>query len=270
MSHHESSTPAWVSPWGLVAFILGTVGLLAASLVGEWLVTVLLSAVGLVVVVLGMRATGEERTSSDGAWLALGGAMNGLVLCLAIVFPGLLNNRWAIDFAVPQTDPNEQVVVPRDAPRDPGKVLTAEDWVDAATEAIRQDDLLLSVESVRVGNLPDRGPAAFVLVHIQFANIGPTTVHFQGFDREKNLPVLADTSGSEYVFVDQRQRVPASGEPVFNAPRRGGMALSATKSQGYQLVFESPPLGFKTLKMELPASAWGRKGVFQFIVSRPF
>jgi hypothetical protein len=262
--------PAWVSPWGLAAFLLGTAALLAASLIGERLVTLLLSAGGLTAVVLGRRATGAERKTSDGAWLALGGAMSGLVLCLTIISPGVLNNRWAIDFAVPQADPDEQVVVPLNKPRDQGTVLTADDWVDAAKEAIRQDELLLNVESVRVGPLADKGPGAYVAVHLQFANIGSATINFQGFDREKNLPVLTDTSGSSYAFVEQRQRTPASGEVVFGPPKRGGMALSPTKHQGYLLVFEAPALGFQTLKMELPASAWGRKGTYQFLVSKPF
>ena len=263
--------PAWVSPWGLTAFVLGTVALLAASLIGERLVTLLLSAGGLVVVVLGRQATSSpRRKTSDRAWLAPGRAMGGLVLCLTILTPGLLNNRWAIDFAVPQADPDEQIVVPIDKPRDQGTVLTADDWVDASTQASRQDDLLLSVESVRVGPLADKGPVAYVAVHLQFANIGSGTINFQGFDRDKNLPVLSDSSGSSYTFVEQRQRVPASGEPVFGVPKRGGLALSATKHQGYLLVFESPPLGFKTLKMELPALAWGRKGRYQFLISKPF
>jgi hypothetical protein len=262
--------PPWVSQWGLAAFILGTVSLLAASLVGEWLVTLLLAASGLVIVVLGRRATGAGRTRSDGVWLALGGALNGLVLCLAIVFPGLLNNRWAIDFAVPRADPDEQVVVPVNKPRDQGTVLTADDWVDASKDAIRQDDLLLNVESVRVGPVADKGPGAYVAVHLQFANVGSATINFQGFDRDAHLPVLTDASGISYTFVEQRQRTPASGEAVFGPPKRGGMSLSATKSQGYLLVFDSPPLGLKSMKVALPASAWGRKGVYQFLISRPF
>ncbi|HWY86911.1 MAG TPA: hypothetical protein VNX28_09315 [Gemmataceae bacterium] len=262
--------PAWVSPWGLAALMLGTAALLAASLIGERLVTLLLSAGGLTAVVLGRRATGAERTSSDGVWLALAGALSGLVLVLTIFSPGVLNNRWAIDFAVPQVDPDEQVVVPLNKPRDQGTVLTADDWVDASKDAIRQDDLLLNVESVQVGPLEDKGPGAYGAVHIRFANIGSGTINFQGFDRDMNLPVLTDTSGSSYAFVEQRQRTPASGEVVFGPPKRGGMALSPTKHQGYLLVFESAPSGPKAMKMELPASAWGRKGRYQFLISRPF
>ena len=196
--------------------------------------------------------------------------MSGLVLCLAIFSPGLLNNRWALDFAVPKPNQDEQVVIPRDQPRDPGKVLTTEDWVDAATEAIRQDDMLLRVESVQVGSFADKGPTAYVLVHLQFANIGSGTITFHGFDRDKHLPVLSDTLGSSYAFAEQRQRVPASGEPLFAPPKQGGMTLSATKAQGYQLVFESPPSGFKSLKLELPATAWGRDGEYKFLISKPF
>jgi len=176
--------PAWVSPWGLAALMLGTAALLAASLIGERLVTLLLSAGGLTAVVLGRRATGAERTSSDGVWLALAGALSGLVLVLTIFSPGVLNNRWAIDFAVPQVDPDEQVVVPLNKPRDQGTVLTADDWVDASKDAIRQDDLLLNVESVQVGPLEDKGPGAYGAVHIRFANIGSGTINFQGFDHE--------------------------------------------------------------------------------------
>jgi hypothetical protein len=244
--------------------------LLSASLVGARGLTLGLATLGLVMVVPGIAAAKEKPQARDRGWLALGGGMSGLILCLALLFPGVLNSYWAIDFAVDQPEQDLLVAAPREEPKGEGKTLGADDGADAAREVIRHNELLVSVESVRAGPLADKGQASYGLVHLQFANIGSAPIAFTGFEKGKRQPALTDTSGRAYAFLEQRQRLRARGEPVFDAPKTGGVELFATGSQGYLLVFELPPGGLKTLKLEVPAQAWGRKGMYQFLISGPF
>jgi hypothetical protein len=276
LPEEESSMPAWASPWGLAAFTLATVGLLSASVPGVRIHTLVLAATGLVVALLGIPATQGERRTKDRVWLTLGGSLSGWILLMALFTPGLLNNRWALDVAVPRADPDKQVAVPRDQLKDQGRPVTADDGADAATELVRQHDLLVSVEAVKAGRLPDKGKASFLLVQFRLANIGQETITFQGFDRANHQPVLTDSAGRTFVFLEQRQRQQAKGAAVFATTNSGAVPLAALNRQDCLLVFEAPSAGFKTLKLEvpakldLPASAWGRNGMVHFRIAGLF
>jgi hypothetical protein len=222
-----------------------------------------------VLATLGLLATKETSQAKDRAWLTLSGGMCALLLLVTFFLPGTLNNYWALNVTVVEPERDQFIAVPRDDPKGDGKRLGTDDAADAATEVIRHDDLLLSVETVKAGQLPDKNRLAVGLVHLQFANIGSGPITFKGFDNDKHRPALTDTSGRAYAFLEQRQRLRSSGDPVF-APRPGGVELHATESQGYLLVFELPLGGLKTLKLELPAAAWGRQGVYQFFITGPF
>jgi hypothetical protein len=269
----DSSVPEWVSPWGLSAFVLATVGLLSASVVGIRMLTLGLTALGLVVALLGIAATKEERTTKDGVWLILGVLLSGLIILMTLFMPGLLNNRWALDVAVAAANPDKQVAVPREQPLGEGRPLRADESVDAATEGIRQDDLLIRVESVKAGQLPDKGKASFVLVHFRLGSMGHQTITFQGFDRDVHKPLLTDNAGRSYAFLEQRKRLGTSTGTFFDTKASGGVDVAPLVQQDYLLVFESSNASLKLelpAKLEVPAPAWGRKGVCQFRIAAFF
>jgi hypothetical protein len=135
---------ARICPWGMAAFVLAVLALLLASLVGVRWLTLTLSALGALVALMGIPATGTARESKDRVWLALGGILSGVVLCLTLFVPGLINDFWSLDVAVPETDPNQLVLVPHNQPRDPGRSMAADDWADTVKEATRQGDLLFA------------------------------------------------------------------------------------------------------------------------------
>ena len=68
---------ARISPWGLGAFILGVVGLLAASLVGIRSLTAALAAAGVVVACLGALVAWKTRNFQAEFWTLLGGTLSG-------------------------------------------------------------------------------------------------------------------------------------------------------------------------------------------------
>jgi hypothetical protein len=267
----KSKLPPWISLWGLAAAMLATAGLLTASLVGERLLTLALAGLGVAAAAKGVADTGQNRQKKDRVWLQIGGSMSGLLLFVTIFYPGLINHYWAISAAVIQEQPDKQVAVPRDQPLDEGRLLFGEDCADAGTEVIRHQSLLLSVESVKAGPLPNKGKANYILVHCRLANVGAGMISFTGFDKGKHQPVLSDDVGRTYTFVEQRRRLPSrEREPLFDAPATSGVELSARAYQDYLLVFEALGSGLKTLKLELPAAAWKQPGVCQFRIAGAF
>lgn len=262
------SLPAWLSPWGLGGFALGGLGLLLASLTGVRLLTITLAAVGLGIVVLGVWATRKERETKDTIWLSLGGLMAGVVLCLSLFSPGLLNIRWALDQAVVQTDVNVQTRVPRDKPQQEGKPVAPEDWIDASTEALRQDDVVVRVESVFAGDLAEMG-GNYLQVHLRLTNSGQVrTIKFEGFGTDKHKPILSDDSGRSYSFVEQwPKRLNAKGLEWDRAGQRFG-ELTPAGLLDRLLIFQMPPAGVENFKLEVPAAAWGRKGTCKLRIPR--
>lgn len=250
----------WVNPYGAGAFALATAALLSASLVGVRMLTIVLAIVGLLVPALGVFAGKEHREIKDWVWFTLGSAMNGLVLFLALFMPGFLNAFWALDVAVP-TDPDKQVAVPRDQPRAAGKPLTADDWVDAGVEAIRQDTVLVRVKSIKSGSS--------LQIHLEIVNLGSEMITITGLGVDKNTPGLTDGSGHSYEFVKRQQRTNIEGPLVFADVAEKGVELGMNERQDYLLLFEAPPSGID-LKLEVPTSAWGRNGRCKFRIPATF
>jgi hypothetical protein len=249
-----------MSPWGVAAATLAGLGLLQASLVGVRWLTTLLAVLGIAAVVLGIVFTRRNMKTKDRTWLTLGGALSGVVLLVVHYSPGTLNLRWGMDFPVAQNDPNKMERISREHPELEGKPLSAEDWVDASTEAIRQDDVGIRVESVSAGELPEVGPKSYLQVHLRLLNFGQNRlIKVEGFDTDRNKPLLTDDSGRSYPLLEVWPRKGSKAPPVFekSAPQTG---LSPGRRLDRLLIFQLPAAGVGALKLEVPASAWGRKG----------
>ncbi len=269
MRDQDEEQGFWISPWGAAAFGAGALALLQASVLGLWWLTVGLAALGLLLVAWGVQATREDRRGSDQVWFAVGGCLSGVVLLLALAAPGLLNGRWVIDTSVPRPDLESQVVVGRNEFLAEGRPLEAGDWADAATEAIRQGDVFVRVESVQVGPPPGKPDTPCLLVHLHVKNCRHQTVTVEGFAGDRQ-PVLNDEAGGTCPFLEALPRVPAKGAPVFDASASQAAELGPLERQDYLLVFAAPPSASEALKLEVPASAWGRKGACRFRIARLF
>jgi putative heme-binding domain-containing protein len=157
------------------------------------------------------------------------------------------------DYPIPEDDPNRLVLVSAKRPMEPGKPLADGEWADADTQGIRQDDLLLCLDAVKAGRLPEKGAAAYLLVNLRLTQIRHERKNtFQGFANDKHRPVLTDASGRSYAFLGHRSRKPF--------PSKFEISLHVD----HWLIFELPPDAVNALNLELPASAWGRQGVCRF------
>ncbi len=239
--------------------------MLLASVVGSRSLTLTLAVLGLVMAPVGLAASWRKRRLADRIWLALGATLSGVVLVLVLYAPGKLNDLWALDIPVAQSDRNQLLRVPRNNPMSPGQPLSAEDWVDSGTELIRQDDVIVRIVSVQTGPVPDKGEC--FLVHLQIRNSNnQQTIALTPLSNDQHKPVLTDDSGRSYPFLEARPKDETSrGTPVqFRAPDGRGVELAPRTWLDCQLVFTPPPAGVGTLKLEVPTSAWGRKAVCKF------
>lgn len=240
-----------VNVWGLAALALAAVGWAVAGLgLARW-PAIVLALAGLGVVATGVLVL-PPRAGRRG-WLGLGSGACLLLLALASWKPSWLNPRWAIDVAVPGTNPQQFLLIGRDD-KEVIKVLGPEERANAA-QAIRQGDVVIEIDSVRVmppswkktssGHLP----AVKLCIALHISNVGylhRVPCQMAGEGKE---PVVVDDSGRAYSLS------PSTEEPRTLLP---GQALDVV------LVFDPPPAGVAHLDLDLPAAALGSAGTFRF------
>jgi putative heme-binding domain-containing protein len=247
---------AKICPWALVCLLLAAAGVAVATLTGVRWLTLTLASLGVVTVIVGMAAARRKHTADDWAWLGLGTALSSAVLGITLFAPGSLNPNWDAETPLVQTDSEELVRIPADQPEDPGRHLGEEEWVDSASEGIRQDDLIVVVKGARAGEaLGTSGSARLeVTLWARQLRVG-RTIHYEEFARDRHTPVLTDAAGRRYAFLGH---YPIRFSKVFDVmPHR----------LDYILTFELPATGVEPLKLSLPASAWGNKGAYRFVIN---
>jgi hypothetical protein len=264
----EPMTIAGAQPLSLAPFVFAAVALMAGAFFGLRTVTLGASALGLVALLLGAGARG--MSGADRAWSGVGGILCALVLGVTLLAPGFINLRWTMEKEVLPPDPNEMEIVDRDWPKKKGRAPEPNEWADATREAFKQDDVLVRIDSMKTGPLPDRG-GKFVLVHWRLGHPGHGVgLKFYGFTQEKPA-VLTDEAGNSYPFVEQRLRNLLKGPPAYFEPwQPRELRVPPLRFSDFLLVFAGSPPASMPLKLEMPAAAWGRKGVCRLRIPGPF
>jgi hypothetical protein len=262
--------PPWMSAWGFGSLLLGGLALMTALFLSPRWLPLVLAGLGVATVAVGVVKTGKKGNANDGLWLAAGGILSLVVLGLTLIAPGILNRYWAMDEAVARPDP-QQLVALSDRLDDKGRTLAPTDTADAVTESIGQDGVSLRIMSVGIGAIEGKGAKQLLLVRVRVSSAGyQQAITFEGFSTDKHRPTLKGAGGEPYAFLEQRARKLPAGGVVFLAAAAQPVAIPPTRFLDYQLVFEPPPAEFPALILELPASAWGRKGVCRFRIDRFF
>jgi hypothetical protein len=257
----SSALPAWLNGWGAVAFFLASLALLFAAFTFPRLVTISLAVLGFLVGLAGVLASLPEWKTKDGVWLLLGGGGSALLLLLALFRPGALNSQWGMDFAVAEPDANKQMLMSRD-----GKTETRElgpgERIDAETNALRQGDVLIRVESVVVDRVLEKNqPGLLITLHI--ANAGPLReVVYHGQGSDEHLAVVRDSQGNK---LPRRNPGPRAKK---STPLKTVSLFPLHETKDF-LLFDPPWSGTAHLELDLPA-AWGREGVCKFKIPRTF
>lgn len=258
----SSALPGWINAWGAIAFTLTALALLlAAFTLPRWL-TISFAALGLLLGLAGILAQREQWRIKDGLWLALGGGGSGLLLLAALFRPGWVNDRWGMDFVVPEPDRNTQMMVSRDNQSEI-KELKGGERVDARTHAIRQGDVFVRVESAVVERVQEKDPPV-LLITLHIANVGPLrNIPYHGQAGGETHAVVRDSRGKELQRRDLGERAKKAGQV-------GAVTILPTHEIKDALAVEAPWSGTAEVEVDLPASAWGNEGVCKFTLPEAF
>jgi putative heme-binding domain-containing protein len=255
-THAAKASSGWWSYWGLAALACAAVAVVFGVLTGVKSLTLALATVGLALALTAVWANCRSARKSRWGIIASGAVCSAAVLGLGLAAPGLLNSFWAMDALHVEAVTDQLEAVPREDALKEGKPLTGDDWANAVAEAIRQDDLVIQIEGVRMGQLPERGSESFLLVHFvmtQFKH--DRTVKFERYTSTGVTPRLTDETGRSYRFIGERVRKPPSKFDVL-------------LKVDHLLLFEPAPPTVRSLKLELPAAAWQREGVCRFLLTK--
>jgi hypothetical protein len=235
--------------------------LLAAFALPRFL-TLCFAGIGFLLALAGAVAPREEWKVKDKVWLGLGGGGSGVLLLLALFRPSWVNDRWGMDFAVPEPDRNKQMMVSRDNHSEV-KELRGDDRVDAQTHAIRQGDMLIRVESAMVDRVPGQDqPVLLIALHI--ANVGQLhLITYHGQASGEHPAVLRDSRGKEL----QRRDL---GDQAKKAGQIGTVSILPIHEAKDLVAAEAPWSGTAHIELDLPAAAWGREGVCKFTIPATF
>jgi putative heme-binding domain-containing protein len=244
-----TATSSRLSPLSLITVLLASAALIAASAVGIRWLTIALTILGLIAGLLGILGYRGRNNRPSRISSTAGTLLNASVLLLTLLAPTLLNPFWIAHSA--SVDLNALVVVSRTKSRDPGKPLTADEWVNSVQDGIRQGDLFIQLQSVKSDRLPDRGTGTFLLVNLRIDQLHDgQAIRTERFGKGGHEPKLTDDTGREYAFLgDRARRLPSKFDRLFMLDQF--------------LVFELPGK-VQYLNLTLPASAWGRTGLCRF------
>ncbi len=256
--------PEWVRPAGSIALLLGAAALIGAFSPRLHFLAAPLSGLGLLLGLVALVTARRVRTPCFTP--AAGAGLSGLVLLLVTV-PALAAAVYRLRHpaAAPALAAIRVVPLSGDA-LDPD--LTQAEWVDASRAALQQHNVGVQVVSATLGPLPAADAARKVkaaaekclIIRLRAQQVygGDQTV---GEGKAEVSPLnrrpqvtLRDETGRVYRQV--------SAEPA--SPRvSSASGVPATEDV---FVFEAPPPGVKSLRLEVPAAAWGGAGAFRFAI----
>jgi hypothetical protein len=250
-----------------VAFVLAAAAVLCASSLALCGLVVPLSAAGLLA---GLAAFGLARLryGSRRPLPAAGAAASGLVLLAALMFPALLGPTYVVYRQQETEDPGASTRAQPLSGQSGATPVGDAEWADASQAGLLHGGLHVRVVEVSVG--PVKGPAIpkkkqrggkYLVVRLRVQKIegGNDLASREGkppSPREAEVrATLTDSAGQAYAQQDLFDLSSAQGRRVSVFP----VALVETV-----FVFEPPPAGVDSLRLEVPGSAWGTDGTFRF------
>jgi hypothetical protein len=198
-------------------------------------------------------------------------------LCLAVLF---LAGSWR-DLRGPlpthsSLDPDRPIVVSTVGHgMTPSKNAAADDWVDAGTGMVQQNDVRVRLLSAAVDVVPYKTPPTDpaagpkrLLLKLRLSSVNYTQpVNYEtwadaALPTGKHEPRLKDNLDRAYPRL-------APGADAAVTGMSGNTYLTAWRPAEDLLIFEAPPLDqVQFLLLELPASAIGGKGAFRLKIPR--
>lgn len=252
-----TAIPGWINLWGFAGFFLTGCAFFLATTSLMRPLAISLAGVGLLICIAGIMFTSRKKPK-DVAWLGIGATLATAFLIIAFVVPGAINRFWGMDSAVPTTDPSKQFLASWNN-QVTGKELDAADWVEADRFAVRQGDIHVRIESVKIelDTAKEHPTPKDLVITLRISNVGQLHRYaYRSPTGASERPVLTDNRGRKY---ELRNASAESGAPRFLKP------LANLHTQWSTVPLEP---GVENLDLEFPASAWGGKGWCRFRMSK--
>ena len=254
----------WIHQGGLAACLLGSLALVAASQPWFSFLTIPMSALGSAV------GIGAIIHACNGRWLRrvlpiAGTLASILVLLTATVAPGMLGpvfetNRQASGFSS-----SAMLVIPLQIGSKEAQP-EIDGWADASRAVVHQDRVRVQIAAVAVGPVQFAVPKgtskeSYVAVSLVVQHLGHgQSVAFThwGAAGVKQTPSPVLTQGDRKLAYHQVET------EVVTSQVRQGHTLYPGKAVEDLLLFEGSITQREPLRLELPADAWGGRGVVKF------
>jgi hypothetical protein len=266
----------------VAAFLLASVGVLAAAVAGSFVLdaaaaaALCFAALGLV---LGLAGLLVARASTlGGLKLALAGTGISLALLLLLLFQPALLGVYRVPllnlFGPPSHDAaaRRTVVIPvgKEVPEGSSGEESEPEAVDARGKELQQGDLRVRVTWARTGLVEFKKPTTskpplqrFLVIGVRLYNVGITRrlpYESWGETGTGKEARLTDEAGKSY-------RLWTFGTADVVGHVRGKNLTPGTVLNDV-LVFETPPSSVRSLLLELPAEAAGGSGTFKLRIPR--
>jgi hypothetical protein len=255
-------------PWNgfaVAAFFLGGVALVSASV--SWLqwLTFPLAGAGLLAGLICLLATPLE-TLRDVVLLLVGETVSIAVILIALVWPALFGMDPRLTRETPAApDANRQLLQPHAstaAASQKPQTLAANQWAAADKYDMDHGNVRLSIAAAVIRDEPpssdrkDKRREKELSITVKLSHVGvKDAVAFHGW-QTPHAPRLT-VAGHAVAF--KRRHGEGQG---------GGRNLVPFQPIQEVLVFEAPPATEETLRLELPAAAFGGAGVVRFELPR--
>jgi hypothetical protein len=275
VSGAPSSAPAWlcrVHPVGLAALVLASVALACASLPGLSGLTRVLAGGGLLT---GLVAVAMCLASERPYWLfpIAASSLAAVVLTLALFFPAALGPVYEAWAQRSSENADEVQIIPLRSNWRPADV-SADGWADAMRAVVQQGHIRVQVAGASIGKVrlraakPTFTKENYLTIQLRLVHVGSAReIEFQHWgdanaDRATELPTLTDAAGNGCAWQTFEPSMVVLGQARRASLHPGQFADDV-------LVFAVPKTGaeLKTdLRLELPAAAWGGRGVVRFTI----
>jgi hypothetical protein len=249
----------------LIPLLLGGAALWAASFTITCRFVIPLSVLGLLsaLIAVALAWNGPKRRL---ILPIIGNTATSGVLILAVLAPSLLGPTYLRTRLGSGADPNLLRAIPiGSAPL----ISEVPEWIDASQYALQRGELRVQVSGVSVGQGSDakeksdgkgkstKSELLLVRVRVQMPLSEQKANGAKQFDwSQSRTPTLSDSTGTSFTLRDTKVLEPA------DAARKSHLFPMSTTDQIF--TFEAPPTGWTSLRLELPAAAWGGNGVFRF------
>lgn len=252
-----AAIPDWINLWGFAGFFLTSMALFFATSGLLRSLSIPLAIAGLVICLAGVPFTPRKK-ARDFAWFGLTSVLNLAFLLVAFVWPHHLNRFWGMDQSVKSVDPAMQFLASRNNQVQRGRDLDGQAWVEADKHAVRQGDIHVRVEDVKI--------------ELDQSKEMPTPKH-------TSITVRVSNMGQLHRFT-YRSPVLAGQPPILRDNRgKAYMLRSAGANQSVRTLkplahvldqwnCEPVDVHVEHLDLEVPASAWASKGSCKFRIPR--